>query len=764
MIMKKKTFCILTAILLLALISISVPAAEKEAKQADSFVIDNPEYGFHFVIPEKYRNLKGTLDIRANDLEDGVFQFTISYYAVSEENFDAYNDYSEKFYEALMSGEEPPASPDPSWMTDRESAYLYDFFSINAGRGEEELRAELKKCNGAREDDFAWLEKLGSDGEYNFFGGQYAELEKNMEEYREVMGEEYFREFEEFASDRETILQALTFHAPEEESEADQTDTDDLVSFETTDLDGNPVSSKDLFAGSKVTMINLWATWCYPCKKEMPQLAELSKEFGQKGCQIVGVCLDANQEGKDALAKEILEENGVGYLNLVPPEDLDQVLPTDTYPTSFFFDSNGRTIVEPIRGAHVEEYLPALDAALAQSGEVEEAEEVTEAEREETEAETEEEPEVDYSFDIGSIHVGQTHRWTPYSGYPQLQVTYSSSDPQVLSIDENGMLTAHQKGEVLIEAAVSGTSEYKKSEYSIFLYVLPETDGLYLTDIDQHFYYQGSCYQPGELPLETERALCLTQPDLKVFLEQYLEPCQAEIADPTEAALTAILNYGAEYFSKNSLFEGFVSAVEAGKTDWMMLLLRKRGMCSYNASYFCYLMYLAGLPSMQVANPPEDDERAHSWNMIAHDGYLFNLEEYDFLHEMYDRCALPPLSERTAAFFPGNIIGVSMVHFPVEGVSPTPDQKVEEMGRDLSASCPVLLYERGEDGKYRVWFDTISKGHIPAWSDGTPLSQEEVIYRNMETDTRAGQYNEEAKPLFDEANQMLREETGSLYD
>lgn len=34
----------------------------------------------------------------------------------------------------------------------------------------------------------------------------------------------------------------------------------------------------------------------------------------------------------------------------------------------------------------------------------------------------------------------------------------------------------------------------------------------------------------------------------------------------------------------------------------------------------------------------------------------------------------------------------------------------------------------------------------------------------METDTRAGQYNEEAKPLFDEANQMLREETGSLYD
>ena len=187
-------------------------------------------------------------------------------------------------------------------------------------------------------------------------------------------------------------------------------------------------------------------------------------------------------------------------------------------------------------------------------------------------------------------------------------------------------------------------------------------------------------------------------------------------------------------------------------------------MCSYNASYFCYLMYLAGLPSFQVGTPEGENERGHSWNMIVHDGYLFNLEEYDFLHQVYDRYALPPLSEKTAAYFPKHIICEYMVHFPVEGAAPSVGQKIEEMGKDLSESCPVLMYERGEDGKYRVRFEAIRKGEIPAWSDGTLLTLEEVCYRNMETSTKDGQYNNAAKPLFDAANALLYEEIGSLFD
>ena len=89
------------------------------------------------------------------------------------------------------------------------------------------------------------------------------------------------------------------------------------------------------------------------------------------------------------------------------------------------------------------------------------------------------EPDVDYSYDIESIHVGQSCRWTPFAGYPDLPVTYSSSEPECLSIDGDGTLTAIREGSSMISASTPETSELEKSEYGIFLYVLSEKDGLY---------------------------------------------------------------------------------------------------------------------------------------------------------------------------------------------------------------------------------------------------------------------------------------------
>ena len=376
----KKFICLLLAVLLLASLGTAAlaeetaapaeetaaQAGENAAEEDDYYVIDRPMFGFHYVIPEKYRNLKGSLSISSQYLDDGLIEITPSYYAFPTEDFDAYNEFVNALFDAILSGEEPPVPANPIWGTDRETAYLYDIFIINADRGEKELREELKAHNGFREDNFTWLEKIGSEGEFTFFAGQYAELEENMEEYREYMGEEYFSEFEELITDRDTFFAPMKLSAPE--AAPASLEADDIVSFETTDLDGNPVSSKDLFAGSKVTMINLWATWCGACKKEFPELAKLAKEFEKNGCQIVGICLDADEEDMSEVAKEILKKNGVDYLNIVAPEGVEELLPTISYPTSFFFDSKGRMLVEPVRGAYVDQYLPALNAALERLG------------------------------------------------------------------------------------------------------------------------------------------------------------------------------------------------------------------------------------------------------------------------------------------------------------------------------------------------------------------------------------------------------------
>ena len=342
------------------------PAAEAEtAENSDSFVFDAPAVGFHFEVPEKYRHLKGTLDWSGGYLDDGILQFTATYYAIPKDRIEEYFDYIGAAVQAMAAGEEVPEAPVPGWDNYGISTVAYDAFSISSDRSEEDLRQELKDHNGWRGDNFGWFEKIGSDGEYSFYIGQYAELEENKEKHRDAMGD-CFEEFEEIVTDRDGFLSALTLKAPDQQKT--NLEIGETVAFETTDLDGNPISSKDLFAAGRVTMINLWATWCHACINELPELAEIAKEYEGKGCRIVGICLDADEEGIPAEAKEILKEAGVEYLNLVPPEGVENLLPTICYPTSFLFDSEGRLIAEPIRGAHIEEYRPALDKALDQTG------------------------------------------------------------------------------------------------------------------------------------------------------------------------------------------------------------------------------------------------------------------------------------------------------------------------------------------------------------------------------------------------------------
>jgi peroxiredoxin len=78
--------------------------------------------------------------------------------------------------------------------------------------------------------------------------------------------------------------------------------------FTLPDLDGNTVSLSD-FAG-KVVIIDLWATWCPPCKKEIPFLVSLYEEFKDQGLVIVGIGLD---RGGASVLEPFVAANGVSY-------------------------------------------------------------------------------------------------------------------------------------------------------------------------------------------------------------------------------------------------------------------------------------------------------------------------------------------------------------------------------------------------------------------------------------------------------------------
>ena len=137
--------------------------------------------------------------------------------------------------------------------------------------------------------------------------------------------------------------------------------------FEGHDLEGNAVSS-DILSSSKLTMINVWATYCNPCLSEMPGLGELAEAYDPEEFQIIGIISDV-QEGADQhmldLAADLVERTGAGYTHLLLNESLYFALLTDVtaVPTTFFIDQEGNildTVVGSMKKEAWEERVHAL--------------------------------------------------------------------------------------------------------------------------------------------------------------------------------------------------------------------------------------------------------------------------------------------------------------------------------------------------------------------------------------------------------------------
>lgn len=115
-----------------------------------------------------------------------------------------------------------------------------------------------------------------------------------------------------------------------------------FITFEGTDLEGNAVS-QDVFLQSKLTMVNVWATYCNPCLSEMPGLGELAAEYDPSEFQIIGIVSDV-WEGEDpSLVEELVRQTGANYPHLLFNDSIYQSLLAGVsgVPTTFFFDGEG---------------------------------------------------------------------------------------------------------------------------------------------------------------------------------------------------------------------------------------------------------------------------------------------------------------------------------------------------------------------------------------------------------------------------------------
>lgn len=144
-------------------------------------------------------------------------------------------------------------------------------------------------------------------------------------------------------------------------------DASSSITFEALDMEGNTVSA-EIFAETKLTMVNIWATYCNPCLREMPGLGELAGEYAPEEFRIVGVISDV-MEGADQktidLAASLIEQTGADYPHLLLNESLYYALLTDVtaVPTTFFIDENGEildTVIGSMEKSAWEEKINAL--------------------------------------------------------------------------------------------------------------------------------------------------------------------------------------------------------------------------------------------------------------------------------------------------------------------------------------------------------------------------------------------------------------------
>ncbi len=128
------------------------------------------------------------------------------------------------------------------------------------------------------------------------------------------------------------------------------------------DVNGKEVSSADF--KDKVVVVDFWATWCGPCRVEIPGYVALQKKYGDK-LAIVGISLDAQGPG---VVKRFVEKNKVDYTIVMGNDDVVAAFGGEegiqAIPTTFIIDRDGMIRDRKVGAEHTDEFEKRLVAYL----------------------------------------------------------------------------------------------------------------------------------------------------------------------------------------------------------------------------------------------------------------------------------------------------------------------------------------------------------------------------------------------------------------
>ena len=148
-----------------------------------------------------------------------------------------------------------------------------------------------------------------------------------------------------------------------------------FAAFESETLDGKKVTD-EIFKGNKVTMVNVWGTFCGPCINEMPDLGKISEDYKDKGVRVIGVICDTYDYAKNEnlpetvqSAKNIVAETGASYTHILHSASLNKAKLDTIYsvPTTYFLDEDGAIIGSEYVGARsYKQWCQIIDSMLGE--------------------------------------------------------------------------------------------------------------------------------------------------------------------------------------------------------------------------------------------------------------------------------------------------------------------------------------------------------------------------------------------------------------